>query len=74
MNLHAVGFNVIPTLQGSSIFLVLAESRVLPLKTGGTAESSVLSIFIQYAGTFLLEKNLAAAHLFFTSSKEGTNS
>ncbi len=55
MNFHAVGFNVIPTLQGSSIF-VLTESRVLPLKTGGTAESSVLSIFIRYAGTFLLEK------------------
>lgn len=66
MNLHAVGFNVIPTLQGSSIFLVLTESRVLPLKTGGTAESSVLSIFIQYAGTFLLEKNLAATLICLT--------
>ena len=65
MSFHAVGFNVVPTLQGSSIF-VLTESRVLPLKTGGTAESSVLSIFIQYAGTFLLEKNLAATLICLT--------
>ena len=65
MNFHAVGSNVIPTLQGSSIF-VLTESRVLPLKTGGTAESSVLSIFIRYAGTFLLEKNSVATLICLT--------
>lgn len=71
MNLHAVGFNVIPTLQGSSIFLVLAESRVLPLKTGGTAESSVLSIFYPICRDFFIGKKSRGSPFIFHIIKGG---
>ena len=43
---------------GKQYNFVLAESRVLPLKTGGTAESSVLSIFYPICRDFFIGKNI----------------